>query len=70
MTYKLQHWLVTVEYLPGPDNTMADALSREERCRRMSPEDLTNPDASLVAGDVEAGASHKKENSVGVTTPT
>ena len=30
IAYKLQHWLVMVEYLPGAENTMANALSREE----------------------------------------
>ena len=29
MSYKLQHWLVKVKYLPGEDNGLADALSRE-----------------------------------------
>ena len=28
---KLQHWLVIIEYLPGVENGLADALSREER---------------------------------------
>ena len=28
---KLQHWLITIQYLLGEDNGMADALSREER---------------------------------------
>ena len=31
MSFKLQHWLVTISYLPGELNTLADALSREER---------------------------------------
>ena len=36
LIYKLQRWLVTVEYLPGSENTMADTLSREERrCPRI-----------------------------------
>ena len=37
MVFKLQHWMVAVEYLPGKDNTMADALSREERPRAVTP---------------------------------
>ena len=28
---KLQHWMPKIEYLPGQDNGMADALSKEER---------------------------------------
>ena len=76
MAYKLQHWQVTVEYLLGSENTMADALSREERPRRMTPEDHHNPDVNLAAGDVEAGALHevgqkeKEQDSVGAATPT
>ena len=31
MAYKLQHWLIEIRYLPGVDNTLVDALSREER---------------------------------------
>ena len=27
---KLQQWMIMVEYLPGNENTVADALSREE----------------------------------------
>ena len=30
---KLQHWLVKIEYVPGEDNGLADALSKEERPR-------------------------------------
>jgi len=33
LAFKLQHWMVEVEYLPGQENTFADALSREERSR-------------------------------------
>ena len=56
MAYKLQHWMVTVEYIPGEKNTFADALSREERPRpdsqlsQMMPEE---PGISLALGDVE-----------------
>ena len=31
LSFKLQHWLVTIQYLPGELNTLTDALSREER---------------------------------------
>ena len=73
MAYKLQHRMVTVEYLPGPENTMADALSREERPRTVTTKDSHNLDVSLALGDVEAGAPHDGEyskDSVGVATPT
>ena len=33
MAMKLQHWLLTVEYLPSQDNGFVDPLSREERLR-------------------------------------
>ena len=52
LSMKLQHWLVKVEYLPGRENGMADALSREER-PRMASKDKT-PDTSLASGDVGA----------------
>ena len=32
--FKLQHWMLEIVYLPGRDNTLADALSREERRQR------------------------------------
>ena len=35
---KLQHWLVEICYLLGENNKMADALSREERRRRIETE--------------------------------
>jgi len=35
MAFKLQHWLMTIEYFPGEQNTFADALFREERERTM-----------------------------------
>jgi len=31
MAFKLQQWLITIEYIPGDTNGFADALSREER---------------------------------------
>ena len=75
---------MTVEYLPGQENTLADALSREERPRTVTPVEIPNPDISLASGDVEAGAPHVQEregtrvpekrerdqDSVGVSTPT
>ena len=57
LSFKLQNWLVKVQYLPGDKNGMADALSREERPRMMSVAQET-PDMSLASGDE------------GVATPT
>ena len=28
---KLQHWFIVIQYMPGAENGLADALSREER---------------------------------------
>ena len=55
-TYKLQHWLLEIHYLPGKENSIADALSREERPRTAKnvelPED--GPSGShLLVEDVE-----------------
>ena len=77
MAFKLQHWMVAIEYLPGKDNTMADALSREERPRAVTPVVHHKPDVSLAAEYVEAGAPREREERreenkgcVGVATPT
>ena len=51
MAFKLQHWLLQIVYLPGRDNTMADALSREERRDRETP--MADLDVYLAEGDVE-----------------
>ena len=56
LSFKLQHWLIEVKCLPGDENGMADALSREER-PRMSSADLTIPDISLASGDVGVATS-------------
>ena len=50
MAMKLQHWLISVEYLPGRENGFADALSREERPRRIAT--VTESSFSLDSGDV------------------
>ena len=66
MSFKLQHWLVTITYLPGELNTLADALSREER----SPPTGTSKEEErarmpttrgihLAAGDVEGAPPHE-----------
>jgi len=36
--YKLQGWMVTIQYLPGSENGFADALSREERAKKNEEE--------------------------------
>jgi len=48
MAYKPQHWLIRISYIPGAENTLANALSREKR--RWIPDKLS---ISLVAGDVK-----------------
>ena len=69
LALKLQHWLVQIKYLPGQLNTLADALSREERQPEASQqqwtssvqdtqhhhteEDASVPGRHLAAGDVE-----------------
>ena len=71
MAFKLQHWLITIEYLPGQENTLADALSREERPReKKTSESQAIPDLCLAPEDVAVQPPHKKEEGVGVTTPT
>ena len=70
MAFKLQHWLVHIEYLPGAENTMADALSREERPRKMRPETPEIPDLSLAPRDLAAQPPHEKERGVGASIPT
>ena len=47
MSFKLQHWLVSIQYIPGESNTLADALSREEK-RMPGPQSI-----HLAVGDVE-----------------
>ena len=57
LAFKLQHWLIQISYLPGERNTLADALSREERTPEEDPrqqeEDASVPGRHLAAGDVE-----------------
>ena len=45
---KLQHWLISVECLPGRENGFADALLREERPRRI--ETVAESSSSLARG--------------------
>ena len=44
LSLKLQHWLLDVVYVPGEDNGLADALSREERGREI-PEEIQETDS-------------------------
>ena len=60
LAFKLQEWMVKIEYLPGDQNTLADALSREERDlpdKKSVPvqdgeEDVPAPGRHLAWGDV------------------
>ena len=51
LVFKLQHWMLDIEYLPGKNNTLADALSREARCQEKTPFD-ENPNVFLAREDV------------------
>jgi len=53
MAYKLQHWMLKIQYIPGWSNTLADALSREEKTRHFQKTPETSPDVNLVLGSVE-----------------
>ena len=75
-SFKLQQWLVTIEYIPGETNTMADALSREEwrNDKRTGEKKSTTrtttvmPDKlgiSLAAGDVEGTPPQRGEGQLG-----
>ena len=53
MAFKLQDWMVDIIYLPG-ENTLADALSREEWTASDQPEeDVPSAGRHLAVGDVE-----------------
>ena len=65
LAFKLQHWMLDIEYLPGKDNTLADTLSREERRREKTPLDENNPDVCPARGDVAAQPPHESGPSVG-----
>ena len=53
MSFKLQHWMIEIVYLPGELNTLADALSREERARES---DQTTQSSAEPAEDKSRGA--------------
>ena len=69
LAFKLQHWMLEIVYLPGKENTLADALSREERSRENTPMDQENLDVYLARGDVEGQPPQELGSSVGVPTP-
>ena len=71
-SFELQHWLVTVVYLPGELNTLADALSRGERQQEREGRNRHQrmpgaPDIHLAAGDVEATPPHEDRQEPEVT---
>ena len=55
MSFKLQHWLVNIQYIPGESNTLADALSREEKTMPATR------GIHLAAGDVEGHPAQAEE---------
>jgi len=69
MAYKLQHWLLKISYLPGPDSTFADALSREERGRDEKRTTGETPDVHLAGGDVAGDPPRKENNGCGKHAP-
>ena len=68
--FKLQHWLLDICYLPGEDNSLADALSREERSKQTRQNELPGgeselpgedlPDSHPLVGDVEGQPPHEE----------
>jgi len=72
--YKLQGWMVNIQYLPGTENGFADALSREERSRTKEEEKKNEnreetPGCRLVRGDVEGAPPLKDRRSGGPRPP-
>ena len=55
LSTKLQHWLLNIEYLLGRENGFADALSREERPRKI--ETAARRDIGLGLGG--CGGTHR-----------
>ena len=62
--------MMKVEYLPGPENGIANARLREERPWRLASKDPENPDCCLASGHVVGAPPHIMKDSVGVATPT
>ena len=63
LAFKLQHWLLDIEYLPGEQNTLADALSREER---VIPDQTISIQADQ---NVPTPGRHPERGDVGETPP-
>ena len=64
MAYKLQHRMVTIQYIHGVNNTFADALSMEERRTETvteSEKSVTSPDIHQVMGNVEEQPPQEEE---------
>ena len=61
MAYKLQHWMITIKYIPGVNNTFADALSREEMRTEEKGTPVTSPDVRLDGGSVEEQPPQREE---------
>ena len=67
LAFKLQEWMVDIVYLPGEEDTLADALSREERqtdtqeerLQTATAENVSNRDVRLPVGDVEGTPPHR-----------
>ena len=66
LAFKLQHWPVEIQYLPGQLNTLADALSREEKTRRSSrgKEDVSYPGRPSYKGGCGGNASTLKRKNI------
>jgi len=68
LAFKLQHWMVEVEYLSGQDNTFADALSREERSREQIEKGETME--KVVYGNGLMGKVENEKEYIGVKRTT
>ena len=62
---KLQPWLIEFRYLPGEDNTMADAQSRQDWQTREGKEERESPTQHHREEDVKTGATAVPQSGVG-----
>ena len=60
LAYKLQHWMLELVHLPRVDNTVADALSREERQDEKISGHQESPEICPARGDVEGQPPHER----------